>query len=31
MSVFGKAFTIRENVLENTGWTNIYLTDVTQA
>jgi hypothetical protein len=25
MAVFGKAFTLRENVLENTGWTSIYL------
>lgn len=25
ISVFGKAFTIRENILENTGWTSVYL------
>jgi hypothetical protein len=27
MSVFGKGFIIRQNVLENTGWTGMYLKD----
>lgn len=27
MSVFGKAFTLRQNVLDKTGWTGIYLKD----